>query len=141
MPVMLSNCNNWMVTAASDKHRLLLGKRGGQALQASMEGKRGRQAQQYRSEKVLELPLMPDMPERVGARRREPGMLKTAAMVSLASLCRCMLSGRSLPMHAPPLVLLHKHSCLQSCAPSNYVCPLARSLNDCGSLNHFLMIP
>ena len=63
--------------------------------------------QQYRSEKVLELPLMPDMPDRVGARRREPGMLNTAAMVSLASPCCRMLTCSSLPTLVPPVVLLH----------------------------------
>ena len=57
---------------------------------------------------------MPDMPERVGARRREPGMLKTAAMASLGSAERCKLSCRSLPMLVPPVVLLQQYDMLLS---------------------------
>lgn len=64
----------------------------------------------YLSEKVLEVALKPDMPDRVGLRRREPGMLKTAAMVSLASPCRRMLMSRPL---LPPVVLLQQ---LSGCA-------------------------
>ena len=63
------------------------------------------QCWEHLSEKVLDVPLRADMPERVGLRRREPGMLNTAAMVSLSSPRRCRLT--SMPL-LPPVVLLHK---------------------------------
>ena len=61
----------------------------------------------YLSEKVLELLLRPDMPDRVGFRRWAPGMLNTAAMLSLAASPCHLRSNAALLATVPPVVLLY----------------------------------
>ena len=70
---------------------------------------------------------MPEMPDRVGLRRRDPGMLKTAAMASFASPARRMLTSRPLPTLAPPVLLLLQYDV---CISEEASCQLAMALSE-----------